>query len=608
MQGTEVGSLYYDLNIDSKKLGSQLDAADKKVKGFGDRVNQYWGASAAASKKFMLGVAAAGAVTVAFGVSSVKAFQKSQDALAQTNAVLKSTHGVAGMTTDSVLKLATALESQTKFADEDIQSVENLLLTFTAIGKNIMPQATETVLNMATALGEDTKSASIQLGKALQDPILGVTALRRVGVNFNSAQTDVIKNLVNTGHSAKAQALIMAELQKEFGGSAKAAGTTFAGAMAKLKNQFNNVQEAIGGLIARGLTPLLTKMLDWFNRVGGVNGVMKLLTEWLNKIRPYFPIIAGAIAGALTPAIIGMTIAFAQFLLTIAPWMALGAALVWIWTQHHDWLVKIWNIMQVVGNYLMGIFIPIWRILKQVFDFLYPSIVAIFNSIIHALVPALVQAWDAIVRLWRALNPALMVALKIIAAMIGISIVISIKIWLAALNIVIRVLSAVISVISNVIKWISNLIGWFGTAAVAIVRFFISLPGKLKGAISGIGNILLAPFKAGFNLISDAWNNTVGKLHWTVPKWVPKLGGHTVGAPQLPHFAFGGIVPGPIGTPQLAVVHGGELVVPANKSGGAAPVFNIGQINNQQDENWVLRRLDRNFQLERMGLSPTAGG
>jgi hypothetical protein len=195
-------------------------------------------------------------------VLSVKAFNESAEAIAQTNAVLASTKGVAGVAAQQVTDLATSLQKVTKFSDEDVRSVENLLLTFTAIGKDIFPEATKTVLDMATALGEDTKSASIQLGKALQDPVLGITALRRVGVNFSDAQKDVIKNLVETGQKAKAQQLILKELHTEFGGSAEAAGKTFAGSLAKLNNSLNDVEEAIGQLISNALIPLV----DWFSR------------------------------------------------------------------------------------------------------------------------------------------------------------------------------------------------------------------------------------------------------------------------------------------------------------------------------------------------------
>lgn len=211
-------------------------------------------------KTLAVGLAIGGAAATAFGVSSVKAFEESEDTLAQLNAVLKSTGSVAGVTADQAVKLAKSLQATTKFSDEAVLSAENLLLTFTSIGKDIFPQATKTVLNMATALGEDTKSAAIQLGKALQDPVLGITALRRVGVNFSDAQKDVISKLVETGQKAEAQKLILKELETEFGGSAEAAGKTFAGSLAKLSNAFNDLQEVVGGAIVQAITPFVTEI------------------------------------------------------------------------------------------------------------------------------------------------------------------------------------------------------------------------------------------------------------------------------------------------------------------------------------------------------------
>ena len=95
------------------------------------------------------------------------------------------------------------------------------------IGKDIFPEATKTMLDMSTALGQDLKSSAIQLGKALQDPILGITALRRVGVNFNNAQKETVKRLVESGQMMKAQKFILAELRTEFCNSSKKKGKKF---------------------------------------------------------------------------------------------------------------------------------------------------------------------------------------------------------------------------------------------------------------------------------------------------------------------------------------------------------------------------------------------
>ena len=167
-------------------------------------------------------------------------------AVAQLNAVLKSTGGVAGVTSQAAQDLAANLQKVTTFGDEAIIPAESLLLTFTKIGQDIFPDATKIVLDMSQALGQDLKSSAIQVGKALQDPVLGVTALRRVGVNFSKDQQKVIADLVKTGQSAKAQQLILKELQTEFGGAAVAARDTLGGALKALGNAFGDTFELHG--------------------------------------------------------------------------------------------------------------------------------------------------------------------------------------------------------------------------------------------------------------------------------------------------------------------------------------------------------------------------
>lgn len=189
----------------------------------------------------------------------VKGAMEAEKVQAQLAAVLKSTGGAAGLTADDVNSLATSLSELTPYEDDVIVSAENMLLTFTKIGKDIFPQATETVLNMATAMGGDLQGASIQLGKALNDPIAGVGALSRVGVQFTEDQKAMIKTLVESGDTMGAQKIILQELQTEFGGAAKAAGTTFAGQLEILKNQFGNVKDEIGTALIPVLRDLVTE-------------------------------------------------------------------------------------------------------------------------------------------------------------------------------------------------------------------------------------------------------------------------------------------------------------------------------------------------------------
>ena len=121
-------------------------------------------------------IGAQGLITVIQG--SVREQQESIKVGRQTNAVLKSTKSAAGLSAKAISDLAQALSEKTAVDDEAIQSAENLLLTFTKIGKDTFPAATAAVLDLSAATGTSLKGASIQVGKALQDPVRGLTALR----------------------------------------------------------------------------------------------------------------------------------------------------------------------------------------------------------------------------------------------------------------------------------------------------------------------------------------------------------------------------------------------------------------------------------------------
>lgn len=181
---------------------------------------------------------------------AIDKFVEQEKVETQLNAVLKSTGGAAGVTAREMLSLASSLQDVTNFGDEAIIGAENILLTFTKIGGEVIPEATESVLNMAQAMGQDLKQTAIQVGKALNDPVLGVTALRRVGVQLTKQQAELVKQLVETGDTAGAQRIIMEELATEFGNSARAARQTFGGALKSLENVQGDVLEGVGKIIS----------------------------------------------------------------------------------------------------------------------------------------------------------------------------------------------------------------------------------------------------------------------------------------------------------------------------------------------------------------------
>ena len=259
-----------DVKTDLHGSDKELEKVDKSLKGMSDQAAIADSTSKGLWKQFALGALAVVALKEGFRIltgfvkESIEAAIEQERVEAALEAVLKSTKNAAGLNKDELLKMASALQKTTTFGDEAIVSAENLLLTFTNIGKKVFPDALEIVLDMSTALGQDLKSSAIQVGKALQDPILGVTALRRVGVNFNETQTEMIKGLVKSGETLEAQKFILEELQTEFGGAAAAAADTFGGALKQLGNVWGDLKEKVGETVTEneGFKEGIVKLKD----------------------------------------------------------------------------------------------------------------------------------------------------------------------------------------------------------------------------------------------------------------------------------------------------------------------------------------------------------
>jgi hypothetical protein len=193
----------------------------------------------------------------------VEAFGKQQAAQAQIAVGLQSTGSAAGVTSTMTDDLAESLSKVTAFSKTSVLEAESLALTFTGITRDIFPKATEATLNLATRFNIDLKQASIELGKALDDPVKGMQALHREGVSFSQSQMDAVKTMVNMNDKAGAQKIIIQELSKEVEGSARAYGQTLPGQLAILNNTFEEVKVKAGALIAQALTPLVSKAIEF---------------------------------------------------------------------------------------------------------------------------------------------------------------------------------------------------------------------------------------------------------------------------------------------------------------------------------------------------------
>jgi hypothetical protein len=194
---------------------------------------------------------------IALGAVSVKAFDEQAQAIAQVEAGLESTGEAAGFTSEQLQKMASDLQTKTLFGDEEIlKNATAQLLTFTNIAGEQFARTQIAALNLATRLDGDLKSASIQLGKALNDPIANLSALSRSGIQFSEEQKKVIKELAETNRLAEAQTIILNELETQYGGAAEAAAEAGAGGFKQLQNALMDVSEEFGAIIIEGIDPL----------------------------------------------------------------------------------------------------------------------------------------------------------------------------------------------------------------------------------------------------------------------------------------------------------------------------------------------------------------
>ena len=196
-------------------------------------------------------------------------FMEQQKVAAQTGAVLKSTGGIANVTAKQMNSLSTALMKKSGVDDEAIQSGQNLLLTFTKIrnetgkGNDIFDQATVATLDLSVAMGKDLNSSAILVGKALNDPVKGATALSRAGVQLTQGQKDQIEAFVESGRVLEAQKIILRELTTQFGGSAEAAGKTLPGQLNILRQTFSNLAGDLVGRFLPSLTGVAQRLTNF---------------------------------------------------------------------------------------------------------------------------------------------------------------------------------------------------------------------------------------------------------------------------------------------------------------------------------------------------------
>jgi len=278
-----------DIPVVSKFDPTGIKQAQNALSGFGKSL-------------LSVGALVAGAFAIRgivnFGLESVIAAERAQqfnDILAQvakTTGVLGADVGAA---TSRMIKFADAQELVIGVEAELIKEAQAVLLSFKAVGASAndvggtFDRATKAAFDMAAVLKTDARGSAVQLGKALENPIKGVTALAKAGTTFTDQQKAQIRTLVESNRLLEAQDLILTEVESQYGGAAEAAAL----GSQKIKLAFGQVQDALGAALA----PAFEKFTTYF-----INEVVPPLTEFFENKFPTLLRNLGATFTSLQPA------------------------------------------------------------------------------------------------------------------------------------------------------------------------------------------------------------------------------------------------------------------------------------------------------------------
>jgi hypothetical protein len=581
---------------DTKQLASGLAKAESASKSTGERIKGMGKAAVVAA-----GAAGLGALVATFKVG-IDEFSEAAKVGAQTEAVIKSTGRAANVTTKHVEDLAGALMQKSGVDDEAIQSGENIILTFKGIrnevgkGNDVFDQTTKAALDMSVALGMDVTQSAMQLGKALNDPVKGMTKLQRVGVTFTDAQKKQAEAMVKSGDVMGAQKIILKELNSEFGGSAEAIGKTLPGQINILKQNFSNLAGQLVGTLAPAFGKLAGFMAKHPKLFQAIVIAVLALSAAMVALNVALAVTAALEASVLLPAL-AVVAALAAFvavaILVYKHWGDITDAMGHWWDVLKSTILGAWKkLSDAAGSVMDGIKKAAQTLLAWL-KTNWPYLVGILAGPFGLAVAAIYKHWDKITgaiqdgfaAVKRAISAGADTVVgwgKSIAGWIKSGVVAGLSgIGAAAWGVVRNIEAVFLQFKNTVLGWGSAIGGWIKSGIVT--------------GITGVGKAIWEIVRPAVNTVIKAIN-ALG--HFSVKKRklpgpIPDIPGFDVTLWKIPLLAGGGIVT----EPTLALVgeRGPEAVVPLSGSSpvGASYTLNLyARQVNPADIAWGFRRLE----------------
>jgi len=540
---------------------SQLTGEVGKVESAGNKLKS-WAKG--------IGVALGAAFVVREVKDFVNAAEEAEVASRRLAQTLKNAGDEGGKWAKHAENLATSLMKQTGIDDEVIKGGQAILATFHAVGGQVgqssgaFDRATKAALDLSKTGFGDVDSAAKALGKALQDPEKGLTALRRSGVNFTEAQKEQIKAMNDAGDSAGAMNLILGEVEKQVGGVAEKTATSGD----KMKTAFNETKESIGKAllpVLQQLAPILQSVAQYVQEnanwlvplAAAIIGVVAAIKIWIAVQTVIDALLAANPIGLVVIAIAAI---IAAIILLAQYWDQ-----VWSWIANAPWYLKVvaailffaspiaWLITAIA--FLASHWEAVWQAISDAVTAAGDWIEQAFKDVVDFLSKVPTQIANAFSQLWSILTSPFVTAYNFIAqipSMIG-------SVFRGLVSIIESAVSGVVNAITSPFQTAWNIVQGIWNSISSVVGWVSDAIGAAKSA---------------WNSFVDVWNKIEIKVPGVDIPLVGEVGGFTVGLPDLPHLAAGGIVTK--ATLALVGETGPEAVIPLSRMpGGDVNVYEI---------------------------------
>lgn len=484
----KVGSLHVDATMESAAFHKGAAQLETRMKAMQKRFAAAGAALTSAGQKLSIGLSLPFAALMAKAIPAAK---ESREALGQVEAALKSMGPAAGRTAAQLQDQAKALQQLSTFDDDDIlRSVTANMLTFGNVAEEQFDRAQRAAVDLASRMGTDLQSAALMIGKALNDPVKGLAALRRVGIQFDAQQQQQIKTMAKVGNVAGAQAVMLGELERQFGGSAAAMRAADPGAA--LTNSWNDFLETVGEIALKVLPPLtaiLQQVVDKFNSLSPSTQKAVVVAAALAAALGPVLMVLGPLAsgiGALLPLLGGL----GGFLLPIAA-AAAAVYLAWKnWDTIGPMLAKVGAAIQTaLGPAVMDALAAIRDALLSLWNGPVGNGLKLLASQSLALSKALLQAF----------GPVVLAALRVVITALG-----------SFVEIVAHGLNAVAALLQGDFSGAWQHVKGMVTAAVAGMGKVIE--ALVPGALAAIGRLVTGVRDWIGNTLTGIWDGAVKRI------------------------------------------------------------------------------------------------